>query len=145
MSDNGRAGEFRIIWPDNTLLSNYIKGDNMADELTVAKALKHLIEQERQPVTAVAAAVGLPQQTLYTMLSKTTNQVDLKKLEKIANYYGVELNYFCGFENYKPPIKLSKDEEVMLRLVRSLNSAGQKRLFEYAQELQDNTKYVLKK
>ena len=114
----------------------------MADELTVAKALKHLIEQGKQPVSAVATAVGLPQQTLYTLLSKTTNQVDLKKLEKIANYYGVELSYFCGYENYKPPIKLSKDEDALLKLLRSLNSAGQEKVFQYANDLLDNPKFT---
>ena len=113
-------------------------------ESSVADALKHLIEQDGNSVAAIAAAVGLPPTTIYSLLKKKSNQADLSILARLAAHFGVGLDYFLDWRSYRAPIVLDKDEETVITTLRGLSPAGQRKLHEYAMDLRGNPSYAKK-
>ena len=108
------------------------------EEPTVAKTLRYLIEQKETSVPEISVALGIPRTTLYSMVKKQTDQVDLKTLKAVADYFQVDLSIFCGLENYKEPVELDEHEREILTIFRTLNETGKHRLLEYTRELGGN-------
>ena len=111
------------------------------DSQCVSRTLRQLIDTHDTNVPGVSKATGIPATTLYTLLGKKTNQVDLGILEKLANHFDVRIDFFCGPEKYKEDIHLNEEEEKIIMTLRSMNSKGQRRLFEYAMELKEIARY----
>ncbi|MBO4915864.1 MAG: helix-turn-helix transcriptional regulator [Oscillospiraceae bacterium] len=111
------------------------------EEQSIAKALKYLMGREGVSVSALAVSTGIPAQTLYSMLSKRTNQANLETLEKLAEHFGVGIEIFCGVDSYTDTIHLDKDEKKVIDMLRSINEKGKRRLYEYAVELTQNPIY----
>lgn len=111
------------------------------EEQSVAKALKYLMERNGTTVSVLSVATGIPAQTLYSMLSKRTNQVNLETLEKLAEYFGVGIDIFCGVDRYTDTVHLDRDERAVIEMLRRINDKGKRRLYEYAVELTQNPSY----
>ena len=111
------------------------------EDRAVSNALRHLIEADGNSVAAIASAVGLPPTTLYSLLGKKSNQADLGILAKLAKCFGVELEYFLGWQEYQAPIKLDRDEKTIIITLRGLNTTGKRKLYEYAMDLRGNPSY----
>lgn len=114
------------------------------EESAVASALQHLVEKDGNTVAAIAATVGLPPTTIYSLLKKKSNQVDLGILARLAAHFGVGLDYFLDWRSYQEPIVLDKDEETVITTLRGLNTSGQRKLYEYAMDLRGNPSYSKK-
>ena len=108
------------------------------EQASVAKTLSTLLEQKKLSVAELSERTGIPRTTLYSMSKKSTNQVDLGHLKRLADFFGENISIFCGLEDYEPPIRLSDEERLVLTIYRSLNAAGKKRLADYADELGGN-------
>lgn len=111
------------------------------EEQSIAKALKYLMDRDGTSVSALASATGIPAQTLYSTLSKKTNQASLETLKKLAEYFGVGIDIFCGVERYTDTIHLNKEEKEIINMLRRVNGKGKRRLYEYAVELTQNPSY----
>lgn len=107
---------------------------------TIAKALNFLIDRKKISIQDLAHATGVKRSSLYALTTKTTNQVDLNNLKVLADYFGEDISIFCGLDDYKPPIKLSNEESLILTIFRTLNATGKDRLIQYVKELGDNPK-----
>lgn len=105
------------------------------EEQSIATALKYLMAQKNTTVAAVAAATGIKATTLYSALSKKTNQADLGMLKKLADYFEVGVEIFCGVNEYKAQLRLSDRERELIESCRALNTKGEQRLYDYVQEL----------
>lgn len=108
----------------------------------VAEALKSLMDKREMSVPDLSIRTGIPKSTLYSMLKKQTNQVNLECLKKLADEFGEDISIFCGIEEYQPPIKLSDEERILLTIFRKLNSSGKERFSQYARDLGDNEKML---
>lgn len=115
------------------------------EEQSVAKALKYLMDRDKITVPVLSLSTGIPAQTLYSMVSKKTNQANLEALEKIADYFGVGIDIFCGVEKYKDTLHLDEDEREVIDMLRSINDRGKRRLYEYAVELTQNPAYAARR
>ena len=108
------------------------------EQASVAKTLSALLEQKKLSVAELSERTGIPRTTLYSMSKKSTNQVDLGHLKRLADFFGENISIFCGLEDYEPPLRLSDEERLVLTIYRSRNAAGKKRLSDYAEELGGN-------
>ena len=108
------------------------------EEAAVARALKILMDRKELSVPELSDRTKIPKTTLYSMLKKQTNQADLDILKKLSDFFGEDVSIFCGIENYKPPLKLTKDESVLLAGFRGLNQNGQESLMSYLTVLAGN-------
>lgn len=74
----------------------------------------------------VARAIGIAQST-FTDWKNGRSQPKNEKLKKIADFFGVSLNYFTESEQEHTPTQnaLSADEQELLSLFRSLSPMGQ--------------------
>ena len=100
--------------------------------------LKRRMQTEEIGCKELSERTGIPRTTLYSMSKKSTNQVDLGHLKRLADFFGENISIFCGLEDYEPPLRLSDEERLVLTIYRSLNAAGKKRLSDYAEELGGN-------
>lgn len=114
------------------------------EEQSISKALKYLMARNAEPVGALSESTGIPAQTLYSMLSKRTNQANLETLEKLAEHFGVGIDIFCGVDRYEDTLHLDKDEREVIAMLRRINEKGRLRLYEYAVELTQNPTYAEK-
>ncbi len=112
---------------------------------SIAKTLKYLMGRDGVSVSALSSATGVPAQTLYSTLSKKTNQADLETLEKLAEHFGVGVDIFCGVERYMDTVHLDKEEKEIIGMLRRVNGKGKRRLYEYAVELTQNPSYSIEK
>lgn len=112
---------------------------------SIAKTLKYLMDRDGVSVSALSSATGIPAQTLYSTLSKKTNQADLETLEKLAAHFSVGIDIFCGVERYTDTIHLDKEEKEIIGMLRRVNGKGKRRLYEYAVELTQNPLYSVEK
>ncbi len=110
---------------------------------SIAKALKYLMGRENTSVTVLSSATGIPAQTIYSTLSKKTNQADLGMLKKLADYFGVDIDIFCGVDEYTDTLHLDRDEREVVDMLRRINEKGKRRLYEYAVELTQNPSYAV--
>lgn len=102
------------------------------------------MDRDRISAPALAEATGIPAQTLYSMLSKKTNQANLEALENLAEYFNVGVDIFCGVEKYADTLHLNKEEREVIGMLRRVNDKGKRRLYEYAVELTQNPSYAVK-
>ena len=112
------------------------------DNSTVVEAIKHLMDTHHISTAELSKGTGIASSTMYSMLEKKSNVVNLDHLVKIADYFSVDLNIFAGVENYKPPLELDDKERMILTAYRRLNKRGKSRLSEYADELCYNSRYT---
>lgn len=108
------------------------------EEAAVAQTLKYLMDQRGLSVAELSVRTGIPKSTLYSMVKKQTNQADLEILKTLADFFGEDVSIFCGIKEYKPPIKLEKDEKKLLSIFRTLNKTGQDSLKSYIDVLSGN-------
>lgn len=84
----------------------------------------HLLELKNVRPADVARATGL-HPSVFTDWKKGKSNPKHDKMQKIADYFGVTVDYLMG--NEKAPAAgadLSTDEAELLRLFRSLNASG---------------------
>lgn len=110
----------------------------------IGKTLETLIKNSGKTVRDIAKEMHINEQTLYSMEKQTTNRVDLELLKTVADYFHKDINVFFGYEQYREPVKLSREEEQMLSRYRRMNKFGKARMEEYAMDLSQNEKYLEK-
>ena len=109
---------------------------------TIGKTLQQLMEDKGISVKELSAATKVPEQTLYSMLKKTTNQTNIDTLLTLAVFFNKDIKVFFGVEKYKEPVVLSKEETILLKNYRLLNRFGKTRLEEEAVDLITQAKYI---
>ena len=109
---------------------------------TVVEAIRYLMDTHGISAAELSKGTGIATSTMYSMLEKKSNVVNLDHLVKIAEQFHVDLNIFAGVEKYKPPLELDDNERMLLSAYRNLNRRGKTRLIEYAEELCYNKRYT---
>lgn len=91
------------------------------------KELRNNISQ-----TQLAKALGIPQ-TTYSNYERGDNEPDIKTLCKIADYYGVSLDYLCEHKNPNTREIGYLDEKTLaiLKLTQELTDKNKDQAFYY--------------
>lgn len=62
----------------------------------IGKKLETLIESRGRKPSEVAEAVGMPASTLYSIIDRDTNKIDIDVLFALADELGVRVDYFSS-------------------------------------------------
>lgn len=81
---------------------------------------------------SLAKESGIPYTTIVGFYSKGTDNVKLSTLRKLADFFGVSLDYLINGEKALTPLSVSTEELTLINQYRNLNSAGQRMLMEHA-------------
>ena len=95
--------------------------------------LEKLMEANGYNKNTLAKESGIPYTTIVGFYTKGTDNVKLSTLRKLADFFGVTLDYLIDNEvNKKTPPPLTAEENNLINQYRELNTTGQKMLIEQA-------------
>ena len=94
--------------------------------------LNELMKTNGYNKNSLAKESGIPYTTIVGFYSKGTDNVKLSTLRKLADFFGVSLDYLINGENTETPLSVSIEELKLINQYRDLNSTGQKMLMEHA-------------
>ena len=101
-----------------------------------------MIRNSGKTVKETALSCGLPEQSLYTLISAKTDRISLSVLKKLSDHFGIRPEYFMDPAPDDPPVELSSDERVLIQSYRAFNSDGKQRVKEYVRDLGENPRYI---
>ena len=116
---------------------------------TMGQRIKFLREEKEYTQEQFGSTIGVSKSTIG-MYELDKREPDKEKLEAIADFFNVDMDYLYGKSNYKNKqewllsqngLSLNKQEESLLADFRILNSIGQSKAVEYVSDLADNPKY----
>lgn len=94
--------------------------------------LNELMKTNGYNKNSLAKESGIPYTTIVGFYSKGTDNVKLSTLRKLANFFGVSLDYLINGEKTKTPLSVSTEELKLINQYRNLNNTGQRMLIEHA-------------
>lgn len=116
------------------------------------KRIKFLREKINMSQDELAQKLNTTKQTIYKYETGIVTNIPSDKIEKIASIFHTSPAYIMGWTDEIVPkssndssSKLSKTEQQLLKNFRTLNSLGQDKVLEYAEDLTCNDKYIHEK
>lgn len=109
---------------------------------TMYEIFAELLSQKDAKAADVCKATGLPS-SLFSEWKKGKSTPKIDKMQKIADYFGVSVQYLMG-ENEKqetPSFFMSDTEKEIILKIRLLNKEGIKKLTDYADDLISSGRY----
>ena len=89
----------------------------------IGNKLEYLINLSGRNVNDIAEATGIAPSTLYSIIRRDNNKVDLDMLQKIADELCVTLEYFSTIKNIK---NYTCEEIDIMQKYRSLDEHGKR-------------------
>ena len=103
--------------------------------------LKELRKKNHKTQEEMAALIGVTRGA-YGNIENGKREPDFKTLSKLADYFGVSVDWLIGRDKQStPPDELSAGESSLLRIFRELNEEGQEKLLDLADDLIQSGKY----
>lgn len=90
----------------------------------VGKKLQQLIALRNRNVNDIAQAINISSSTLYSIIRRDNNKVDIDVLQDIANELDVTLDYFTS-DNNQSTADLSPSEQSLIKKYRLLSAKEQ--------------------
>lgn len=90
----------------------------------VGKKLQQLIALRNRNVNDIAQAINVSSSTLYSIIRRDNNKVDIDVLQDIANELDVTLDYFTS-DNNQSTADLSPSEQSLIKKYRLLSAKEQ--------------------
>ena len=88
----------------------------------IGSTLRRLLTERRMPVGELAGAVGIPAQTLYSIIRRDNMKIDFDVLLRICDVLGVPVDVFCG--DASPAPAMDPADWALLSKFRSLDAQG---------------------
>lgn len=110
------------------------------------KEFKALREAKNLTLKDVSKVLGVSEQAINKYELEIVRNIPLEKIELMARLYGVTPSYIMEWDEASssaavPVPAADPNEDQLIAMYRELNSSGQKKLREYAEDLLDNDKY----
>ena len=106
----------------------------------VSDAFRYLLREHPIQIRELAKATGISENTLYTINGRNSDRANMSVLKKLADYFQVSVDIFCGYKSYKPPKRLSEDESNLLEIYEGLTETAKKRVTELIMDVYENPK-----
>lgn len=87
-------------------------------ENTASSVLRSLVRKSGKTVKSIAKDAGINENTLYAIVGKNTDLINIRTMDSLAKYFGYDITVFLGLDNYEPKEKLSSAERELLALFR---------------------------
>ena len=116
---------------------------------TMGQRIKLLREERKYTQEQFGAMIGVSKSTIG-MYEVDRREPDKEKLETIADFFNVDMDFLYGKSNYRnkqewllsqTDLTLNTAEENLLTDFRILNNIGQDKAIDYVSDLADNPKY----
>jgi len=92
----------------------------------IGGTLRRLLDERKMPVGELAIRIGVPVQTLYSIIRRDNMTIDLDMLERICDVLNVPIERFCG--STPAPGAPDAAEMTLLRRIRALDGHGKEML-----------------
>lgn len=110
----------------------------------VCDILNRIMDERNLKVAEVARICGLPDSTVRGIITRKQKSVALEVAFKLSDGLNISLRELNGQKEKKSPELTevnSRDVHPLLKIYNELNTNGQNRLMEYAEELTEIPKY----
>lgn len=107
----------------------------------IGKKLQILINQKHRNLHDIANKIGVPPSTLYGIIRRDNNKVDIDVLQSIADELNVTLDYFSSKQFNTEFQYLTENEKTLLNIYRQLNEEGQRKVLDIADDMAASGKY----
>lgn len=116
---------------------------------TMGQRIKLLREERKYTQEQFGTMIGVSKSTIG-MYEVDKREPDKEKLEAIADFFNVDMDFLYGKSNYRnkqewllsqTDLTLNTIEEDLLTDFRTLNTVGQDKAIDYISDLADNPKY----
>ena len=91
------------------------------EQETVSRVFRHLVDESKKTISKIHEDTKISEMTLYSLYNRENKKADLRMLKTLADYFGVELEIFCGMRGYKPTRRLSSEEEMLVQQFSTLS------------------------
>ena len=88
--------------------------EDYADHDTISDVFRYLVKRSGKEVLQIANETKLPATTLYALHSRKSTHANIRMLKVLADYFGEDLAIFCGLGQYRPPRRLTAEQERLL-------------------------------
>lgn len=107
---------------------------------TIHKRIKEMRTKTGLTLKEIAEKIGITEATAQRYESGLVNNIPYDRIEKLAEIFMVSPAYLMGWEEYSTANTQLK-QHPLLEIYDNLNSNGQKRLMDYAQDLSQLPQY----
>ncbi len=113
------------------------------DDDTVSGVFRYLIDRSGRTITQISADTKIPEKTLYSLSIRTSKKADMKMLRTLADYFGEDLDIFCGLEHYQKK-SLSHEEEMLLQQYNTLTDDAKLQVMGLVMRLRSNPENIVR-
>lgn len=106
----------------------------------VSEAFRYLKKRKNVTVRDIAKAIGVPESTLYSINGRACDRANMTLLKNLADYFQTDVSIFCGLKNYKPPVRLTSQQQDLLTQFGELTDDAKRRVLENLDDIYSNPK-----
>lgn len=92
---------------------------------SVSQVLRELIDGSGYRTADVALRTGIKRETLYSIQNRESDRVSITALKVLADFFGEDLEIFCGDPGYVSQPKLTQEELSLVTAYRKLGQTDQ--------------------
>ena len=111
----------------------------------VSEAFRYLKKRRNVTIREIAKAIDVPETTLYSINGRACDRANMGLLKTLADYFGTDVSIFCGLKSYKPPVRLTSQQEELLNHFGELTEDAKRRVLENLDDIYSNPKNRVKK
>ena len=93
--------------------------------MSVFQKIEKLLNINNMNLTTLSKRSGVPVSTLFSLKNRDSKRTSIETLKKIADAFGVNINYFAG-DISGDAINITQEEEDLLLKIRALDQHGLK-------------------
>ena len=115
-------------------------------KMGIGERIKKILDSKRMTVSELADTVEMPRTSLYSIIKRDSEYMNLNNLYKIANALGVTIYDLQGVPWMNEVAKQNRSDkdktQTLLNHYNKLNSLGQEKAIERVKELTEIEKYT---
>lgn len=111
------------------------------EEETVSGVFRYLVERSGKSIPQIHDDTKIPETTLYSLYNRVSRKADMKMLRVLADYFGEDLDIFCGLGSYHKK-RLSPEEDMLLQQYGTLTDEAKLQVMGLIMRLRSDPKNV---
>lgn len=111
------------------------------EEETVSGVFRYLVERSGKSIPQIHDDTKIPEPTLYSLYNRVSRKADMKMLRILADYFGEDLDIFCGLSSYHKK-RLSPEEDMLLQQYGTLTDEAKLQVMGLIMRLRSDPKNI---
>lgn len=113
------------------------------DDDTVSGVFRYLLDRSGRTIPEISIETKIPEKTLYSLSIRTSRKADMKMLRTLADYFGEDLDIFCGLDHYQKK-RLSGEEDMLLQQYNTLTDDAKLQVMGLIMRLRSNPENIIR-